>query len=109
MGTGQFISPIRPLGAPEAALLASSVVSVLSYTGYVWPVGRAGPVFAVQVSYLVTGIGVLAAVVGLGEPAPPALWLSLILVLGGMFLVQPRRQRVLAEDRAIGENAHRAS
>ena len=109
LGTGQFISPIRPLGAPEAALLASSVVSVLSYTGYVWLVGRAGPVFAVQVSYLVTGIGVLAAVVGLGEPAPPALWLSLILVLGGMFLVQPRRQRVLAEDRAIGENAHRAS
>lgn len=106
--TGQFISPFRPFGTPEIALLLASIVSVMSYTGYVWLVGRAGPVFAVQVSYPVTGIGVLAAVWALGEPAPPALWLSLALVFGGVFLVQPRHQRRLAEDGAIGETSYRA-
>ncbi len=108
LATGQFISPFRPFGAPEYALLLSSVVSVMSYTGYVWLVGRAGPVFAVQVSYPVTAIGVVAAVLWLREPAPPALWLSLALVLGGVFLVQPRHQRRLAEDGAIGETSQRA-
>lgn len=109
LATGQFITPFQPYGPPEFAIIAGGCLGVLSYTGYVWLVRRAGPLFAVQVSYPVTGIGVLAAVLVLNEPAPPALWISLALVLLGVFLVQPRRQRALAETTTIGETGQRAS
>ncbi|WP_158967365.1 DMT family transporter [Chachezhania sediminis] len=94
--TGQFIHPIRPLGAPEWALIASAVINVMVYATYVWLVGRAGPVFAAQVSYLVTGFGVFWAMMILGERYSPFVWLALLLVLGGIALVQPREKDALA-------------
>ena len=107
--SGQFISPFRAFEAPEQALVIYALISVLAYSGYVWLVGVAGAVFAVQVSYLVTGFGVVASLVFLGERYSPLIWLAFALVLAGIFLVQPRRQQTLAEDASIGENAHRAS
>jgi len=89
VGTGNFIVP-RSLGAPELALAASSVVHALVYSGYVWMVGRAGAVFAVQVSYLVTIFGMVWSMVLLDERYAPAIWASLVLMLAGMALVQPR-------------------
>jgi hypothetical protein len=59
--TGHFIDPRGPWGAPEAAIVLSSLVHAGVYAGYVWMVGRAGAVFAAQVSYLVTPFGVLWA------------------------------------------------
>jgi drug/metabolite transporter (DMT)-like permease len=103
IGSGQFISPLRVWGAPEWALLAASVIHVLVYAGYVWLVGRAGPVFAVQVSYLVTGFGVIWAMLLLGESYSPYIWGAMGLVLGGVFLVQPRRARAVAAGRSFGE------
>jgi drug/metabolite transporter (DMT)-like permease len=100
--SGQWIDPRPPYGAPDAALLAGSVIHVLVYTGYVWLVGRAGPVFAVQISYLVTLFGVFWAYLLLGESYPPLVWASLALMLLGMALVQPRRKAALAGDAAIG-------
>jgi drug/metabolite transporter (DMT)-like permease len=89
--TGQWISPLPPYGAPDLAILASSVAHVIAYTGYVWLVGRAGSVFAAQVSYLVTGFGILWAKLLLGEVYSPWVWAALLLMLGGLFLVQPRK------------------
>ena len=43
------------------ALVSASVVHVLVYATYVWLVGQAGAVFTAQVSYLVTGFGLLWA------------------------------------------------
>ena len=90
VGTGTFISPVTLWGAPEWALVASSVIHVAVYTTYVWLVGRAGPVFAVQVSYLVTGFGVLWAILLLGERFSGWIWLAMAIILAGVFLVQPR-------------------
>lgn len=92
VGSGQFIWPVQGIGAPEWALLASSVIHVVVYASYVWLVGRAGPVFAVQVSYLVTGFGVLWAMLILGESYAAHFWLAMALVLSGVLLVQPRPQ-----------------
>ena len=108
LGSGQFISPIRPWGAAEWALVLSSVMHVIVYATYVWLVGRAGPVFAVQSSYLVTGFGVFWAMLLLGETYSPYIWAALGLVLTGVFLVQPRAQEALASDPAIGETVGRA-
>lgn len=88
--SGQWV-PLQ-LGAAEQAQIALSALSVLAYSGYVWLVGRAGPVFAVQVSYIVTVFGVVWSALILGERYSGMIWLSLVLMLVGMVLVQPRRQ-----------------
>ncbi len=96
LAQGHFIPPHELLGAPGYALIAASVAHTLAYTGYVWLVGRAGPVFTVQVSYLVTGFGLLWARLLLDEVFPPAIWAALGLMFLGMYLVQPRRNAALA-------------
>ena len=101
--TGQWISPVPPYGAPEQAQILSSVMHVLVYTGYVWLVGQAGPVFAVQVSFLVTLCGMFWARLILSEAYAPTVWVALGLMLLGMYLVQPRQRPVEAR-RAIAES-----
>ncbi len=103
IGSGQWIDPRPPYGVPDYAQMAGSTAHVLVYSGYVWLVGRAGPVFAVQISYLVTLFGVFWAYLLLDESYPPLVWASLALMLLGMALVQPRRKPALAADAAMGD------
>lgn len=100
--TGQYIPPLWPMPAPQWALIGSSVVHVLVYATYVWLAGRAGAVFAVQVSYMVTGFGLIWANLILGEAYTSTIWVALAAIFAGMYLVQPRP--TLAEAEAIGEN-----
>ncbi|MEM6897432.1 MAG: DMT family transporter, partial [Pseudomonadota bacterium] len=71
LGTGQWVNPTLEWSRPDLAIIASSLVHAVVYTTYVWLVARAGPTFAVQVSYLVTGFGVLWAMVLLSEGYAP--------------------------------------
>lgn len=91
LGTGQMIVPRLPLSPADLAHIASSAIHVAVYTTYVWLVTRAGPTFAAQVSYWVTGFGVFWAIVLLGESYSLWIWGALALMLFGLFLVQPRR------------------
>ncbi|WP_232622758.1 DMT family transporter [Pseudorhodobacter sp. MZDSW-24AT] len=91
VASGQWIDPRAPWGLPEAALIASSVVHALCYAGYVWLAARAGAVFAAQCSYLVTGAGVVWAMLLLGERLQPLVWAALVVMLAGVALVQPRQ------------------
>ena len=68
---------------------------MLVYASYVCLVGRAGAVFAVQVSYMVTGFGLFWAWLVLGEAFSHVIWLALALMFAGMYLVQPRPKAVL--------------
>ncbi len=88
--SGQFIDPRGPWGAPDLAIIASSLLHAAAYTGYVWLVGYAGSVFAVQVSYMVTLFGVTWAIVFLGEGYSAWFWSALVVMIAGMALVQPR-------------------
>ena len=90
--SGQFISPFTTWNAPEFALIASSIIHVIVYTGYVWLVSQAGAVFAAQVSYIVTGAGVLWSMALLAERYSTWVWAAMLLIVAGMALVQPRRQ-----------------
>jgi drug/metabolite transporter (DMT)-like permease len=103
LGSGQFITPTAPFTAADWALVASSVVHALVYATYVWLVGRAGAVFSVQVSYLVTGFGVIWALLILGETYSPWFWAAMSLILLGVFLVQPRRRDPLVDGAPVGE------
>lgn len=90
LGSGQWIDPRPPYGMPDVALMLSAVIHGLVYTGYVWIIGRAGSVFAAQVAYLVTGFGVLWAMLLLGERYSLWVWAAFAVMLAGMTLVQPR-------------------
>lgn len=89
-GMGVYIDPVKPWGAAEWAILGSTIVNQIAYLGYIWLIGRAGPVFAAQVAYLVTASGVLASMVILGETYSGYIWVALVLMLLGLFMVQPR-------------------
>mgnify|MGYP003566346358 FL=1 len=96
LGFGHWLNPLGGFGAPESALVLSSIVHALVYAGYVWLVGRAGAVFAAQVSYLVTIFGVGWAMLILDEAYSGYIWGALGLMLLGMFLVQPRDREEVA-------------
>lgn len=97
--SGEWIDPRPPWGLPDAALLLSSLIHALVYSGYVWLIGLTGAVFAAQVSYLVTGFGVFWAMLILGETYSGFFWSSVAFLLLGMFLVQPRDAESVVEDR----------
>ncbi len=99
LGSGQFFVPSAPFILADGTMVLSSVIHVLVYTGYVWLVGRAGAVFAGQVSYLVTGSGVLWAMLLLGESYSLWVWLALLCMGLGLMFVQPR----VAEQVALRE------
>ena len=102
--SGQLFRPDWPPSAPDLALAASSLIHALAYSLYVWLVGRAGATFAAQCSYLVTGCGVLWSMAILGERYSGWVWLALVLVLGGIFLVQPRARPGVAAPVPAAEN-----
>ncbi len=105
--SGQWIDPRDGIGVPEAALVLSSLVHAAVYTSYVWLVGRAGPVFAVQCSYIVTISGVFWAMGLLGESYSPYIWAALGLMLGGLALVQPRPAEALEAAAAIADTGEK--
>jgi drug/metabolite transporter (DMT)-like permease len=96
LGTGQWVDPFPP-GRPEVALVIGSVVHAVVYASYVWLAGKAGSVFASQTAYLVTGTGVIWAMVLLGERFEPLVWLALLVMLAGVAMVQPRERARTAE------------
>lgn len=104
LASGQTIAPQWPLPTAQAALLASSIIHVLVYASYVWLVGRTGAVFAVQVSYMVTGFGLFWAWLMLGEAFSSIIWVALAAMFAGMYLVQPRPKAMLAAAPVIGDN-----
>lgn len=90
LATGAFINPFHPWARPDWAVLAMSSSHALIYAGYVWLASRAGSVFATQTSYVVTGSGVLWAMLLLGERFSPWIWAALAVMLIGVALVRPR-------------------
>ena len=88
--TDQYYNPFANFGVPEYALIVSSFGHALAYVCYIWLVGRTGPVFAAQVSYIVTIAGVLLSVLFLGESYSGYIWTALAFVMIGLFLVQPK-------------------
>jgi len=96
LASGGFVDLTQRWGAPEWALVASSVLHAIAYTGYIWLVGIAGPVFTSQIAYVVTISGVLISAVALKENYSGWVWAALVLMICGLALVQPRRKAAVA-------------
>jgi drug/metabolite transporter (DMT)-like permease len=93
LGTGQFIDPLMPWTKAEWALIASSTIHCFAYASYVWLAAKVGAVFASQTSYIVTGTGVLWAMLLLGERFSPWVWAALAVMMVGLTLVKPREKQ----------------
>jgi drug/metabolite transporter (DMT)-like permease len=89
VGTGQWINPIHVWGIADFALIASALIHTLVYTLYVMIVRNYGPVFSVQVSYVVTASGLGWAMLILGERYSGPIWLALAVMFVGIYLVSP--------------------
>lgn len=106
LGSGQFLPPAELLTREGQALIASGAIHIAVYSSYIWLIGRAGAVFAGQVAYLVTGSGVIWAMVLLGENYSGWVWAALLVMLVGLSLVRPR-ENTLEEPTAPGDDTGR--
>ncbi|MCB1405090.1 MAG: DMT family transporter [Rhodobacteraceae bacterium] len=91
--TDSLYWPPGGAGVPELAVAAGGLVSLLAYAGYIVLLRHTGPVFGAQVSYIVTGMGVIWAMLILDERYSLWVWGALALLFVGLFLVHPRRNR----------------
>lgn len=90
LGMGQWINPFVSFGLAEWSLVATATIHALAYATYVWIAGTAGAVFAAQTAYIVTGSGIVWAMLLLGERYSGWVWAALGAMMIGVLLVQPR-------------------
>ena len=88
---GLWVDLFRPWEAPEKALVTSSMIHALVYSGYIWLVGVTSAVFASQIAYVVTLGGVFFSSLLLSERYSSWVFLALGLMIAGLLLVQPRQ------------------
>ena len=84
-----------------------TAIQIIAYGGFVFCIDKGGPAFAGQVSYIVTASGVLwGLIIFQQERLTPAIVIALIVVLGGIALVNPNRQGAADKTKAaIGSTA----
>lgn len=102
--SGTFIVPTVAFGAAGMAVVLSGLANVVAYVGYVWIIGRGGPVFAGQVSYIVTGFSIIWSMALLGESYSVWVWGAMAVIFAGLFLTQPRQGARVASDRDAASN-----
>jgi len=88
---GYWITPYRVWGPAEFAITASSLIHSLIYISYIWLIGKAGVIFASQVSYIYTASGIGFSIILLGEGYSLFVWAAVILMLMGLMMVRPSR------------------
>ena len=87
--SGQWINPLHVWGIADVAVVTSALIHSIVYTLYVMIVRQFGPVFSVQVSYVVTAAGLGWAMLILQERYAGPIWLALALMFLGIYLVSP--------------------
>jgi drug/metabolite transporter (DMT)-like permease len=90
LATNQFFIPKISNLDLLLPILGLGTIGATAYSVFIVLINRAGSVFASQTGYLVTFCGVLWGIVLLGESHSVFVWLSLFLIMAGIFLVQPR-------------------
>jgi drug/metabolite transporter (DMT)-like permease len=95
LAAGAWVAMPGAFDAPERAIVLLSMLHAGAYTGYVWLVRRAGPVFSSQVAYVVTLSAMALSAIFLQEGYSAYALASLALMLAGLALVQPPPRNVL--------------
>ena len=90
--TGTAVSPWTTETTTLALIATIGLVSAISNGSYVLAIRKMGAVFASQYAYVVTIMGVGWSVLLLNERLTLWLWLALICVLAGIFMVRPKEK-----------------
>ena len=93
---GYWITPYRVWGPAEFAITSSSLIHSIIYISYIWLIGKAGVIFASQVSYIYTASGIGFSIILLGEGYSLFVWAAVILMLMGLMMVRPSRRSSLS-------------
>ena len=93
---GYWITPYRVWGPAEFAITLSSLIHSIIYISYIWLIGKAGVIFASQVSYIYTASGIGFSIILLGEGYSLFVWAAVILMLMGLMMVRPSRRSSLS-------------
>ncbi|MDC0039750.1 DMT family transporter [Paracoccaceae bacterium] len=88
---GYWITPYRVWGPAEFAITLSSLIHSIIYISYIWLIGKAGVIFASQVSYIYTASGIGFSIILLGEGYSLFIWAAVISMLMGLMMVRPSR------------------
>ena len=88
---GYWVTPYRVWGPAEFAITLSSLIHSIIYISYIWLIGKAGVIFASQVSYIYTASGIGFSIILLGEGYSLFVWAAIILMLMGLMMVRPSR------------------
>jgi len=91
LAAGGWVDMPGAFGPSQQAIVALSVLHAAAYAGYVWLIGKAGPVFSSQVAYVVTLCAMVLSALFLNEAYSAYAMVSLALMLTGLTLVRPRR------------------
>lgn len=89
--TGNTYSVLPPWDVTHLAIALLILIATFAQFLFFVILNRAGPVFFSQVAYVVTVAGVLWGMLLFGETHSAWIWLSLVLLLGGVALVNPRK------------------
>ena len=92
--TGQWINPIHRWGIADFALIFGALIQSVIYTLYIMIVRKYGPVFSVQVSYIVTATGLGWSMLLLNERYSGPIWFALSAMFVGIYLVSPNSTKV---------------
>ncbi len=90
IATGSMYLPASPWDRVDAAVLGLPLLTGAALAFMFEIVRLAGPVFFSQVSYLIAAGGVLWGMALFGERHSPMIWFALVLMLGGIALVNAR-------------------
>ena len=93
---GYWVTPYRVWGPAEFAITLSSLIHSIIYISYIWLIGKAGDIFASQVSYIYTASGIGFSIILLGEGYSLFVWAAVILMLMGLMMVRPSRRSSLS-------------
>jgi drug/metabolite transporter (DMT)-like permease len=91
LATSGWIDMLGTFTWAEQAIFGLSVIHAAAYAGYIWLIGKAGPVFSSQVAYIVTISAIFLSALFLDEGYSPYTFASLALMISGIVLVQPPR------------------
>jgi drug/metabolite transporter (DMT)-like permease len=96
LGVGEPVSWL--MTKPGLATALTAIVSGLAYALFMYIIRTSGSVFASQTAYIITISGVAWGMILFGEEHSIWAWLSIAVMMLGMFLVTPRNQNKVQED-----------
>ena len=81
LSAGVWVDLTGVFASSEQAIIALSIIHAAAYSGYIWLIGKAGPVLSSQVAYIVTISAIFLSAIFLGEADASYTFASLVLMI----------------------------